>query len=142
LITAIGFAIWVAFTGVASRVVLGTAIGVCSVSRTCGVIFFAFQNWVLAHSAGVEEEFGEPLMQYQLGTDLSFFNKCFPFFGNFLRFSNRIRDIETRIFGAGAPGLTEIAGFFLNLGLGIETFSQFLWSPQRRLGRIEERPDQ
>ena len=99
MITTAGLPIWVAFTGVAWRGVLGTAIGVCSVSRTCGVIFFAFQNWVLAHSAGVEEEFGEPLMQYQLGTLLSFFNKCFPFFGNFLRFLNKIRDIERAILG-------------------------------------------
>ncbi len=102
MITATGLAILIAFTGVALRGVLGTAIGVCSVSRTCGVIFFAFQNWTFAHSAGVEEEFGEPLMRYQLGRVLSFFNKHFPFFGNYLCFLNRIRDIEMTIFRADA----------------------------------------
>jgi hypothetical protein len=112
-ITTAGFAIWVAFTGVAWRGVLGTAIGVCSVSRTCGVIFLAFQNWVLAHSAGVEEEFGEPLMQYQLGRVLSFFNKCFPFFGNYLRFLNEIRDIDASNFRRVRSPSSENTGFFL-----------------------------
>jgi hypothetical protein len=103
LISATGFAIWIAFTGVALRGVLGTAIGVCSTSRTCGVIFFAFQNWTLAHSAAVDGELFDPLMQYQLGTILSFFNKYFSFFGKFLRFSNKIRDIARTIFLSTMP---------------------------------------
>jgi len=66
----------------------------------------AFQNWTFAHSAGVEEEFGEPLMRYQLGAVLSFFNKYFPFFGNYSCFLNRISDIEITIFRAAAAAWT------------------------------------
>ncbi|MEL6828207.1 MAG: hypothetical protein AAFN91_18315, partial [Pseudomonadota bacterium] len=64
-------------------VVLGTAIGVCSVSRTCGVMIFSFfQFRPLGLIGGGLRGLMSSADGYQLGTHISFFNMLLLFFGN------------------------------------------------------------